>query len=160
MTADHQDSSLALPVDDSTLDPAQLASDDNQAESEEPAEATQSENIDPRHVKRIRRMQLLFAHQASDGKSVHESTDFFQKFEELKAEIDQEIEVAAPEWPLDQMNQVDLAILRTILLEHKVKKTPVKVLIDEAIEIAREYGTESSPKFINGVLGKILIDSN
>lgn len=167
MIADPQDISLSPVVDDSVQNQSQVADEIEPAKEEKDETLRQASSndqpetpVDPRHLKRIHRMQLIFAYQASDGKSVHESPDFFEKFAEFKDEIDQQIQTAAPEWPLDQMNQVDWAILRTILLEHKVKKTPVKVLIDEAIEIAREYGTESSPKFINGVLGKILIDSN
>lgn len=114
--------------------------------------------IDPRHEKRIHRMQQLFAFAVGSDRAISDKkliADFL-----LQREIiDQRIALSAPEWPLTQMNQVDLAILRTVLLEHAVQKTPIKVLIDEAIELAKEFGTESSPKFVNGVLGKVLIDS-
>ena len=75
-------------------------------------------------------------------------------------EIDSVITKAAPDWPIEQMNKVDLAVLRTILLESLVKKTPKKVLIDEAVEIAKNFSSDSSSRLVNGVLGKILIDSN
>lgn len=114
---------------------------------------------DPRRQKRISRMQVLFAYQATHGQAQEENQDYLQKYLPLAEQIDQMISEAAPEWPLEQMNQIDLAILRVVLLEHLRKKTPKKVLIDEAIEIAKIFGTDSSPKFINGVLGKILIDS-
>lgn len=72
-------------------------------------------------------------------------------------DIDKKIEVAAPEWPVDKIAKIDLAILRLALFELIVeKKEPPKVVIDEAIELAKEYGNEHSSKFINGVLGTVL----
>jgi N utilization substance protein B len=70
--------------------------------------------------------------------------------------IDGYIKEAAPEWPLNQINRVDLAILRLSIFEIKQKVIPYKVAIDEAVELAKEYGSENSPKFINGVLGTVL----
>jgi N utilization substance protein B len=119
-----------------------------------------TDQIDERHQKRVLRMQQLFAFGASKGQSSQLNVQLLQAYQEHTEDIDTSITEAAPEWPLDQMNQIDLAILRSILLESKIKKTPKKVLINEAVEIAKEYGTESSPKFVNGVLGKILIDSS
>lgn len=116
--------------------------------------------IDERHQKRVLRMQQLFAYGASHGKSSQLNPQLLAAFAEHEAAIDKLITEAAPEWPIAQMNQIDLAILRSVLLESILKKTPKKVLINEAVEIAKEYGTDSSPKFINGVLGKILIDSS
>lgn len=71
-------------------------------------------------------------------------------------EIDAIIAKAAPERPLSQVNKVDLAILRMSVFELLSQDTPPKVVIDEAIEIAKEYSTESAPKFINGVLATIV----
>ena len=65
----------------------------------------------------------------------------------------------APEWPLDKLNKTDLAILRLAVYELTItKKEPVKVIIDEAIELAKELGSESSSSFVNGVLGTIVKD--
>jgi len=70
-------------------------------------------------------------------------------------EIDAILTKAAPERPLSQINKVDLAILRMSVFELLSQDTPPKVVIDEAIEIAKEYSTESAPKFINGVLATV-----
>ncbi len=73
-------------------------------------------------------------------------------------EIDELISKCAPEWPLEQVTPVDRNILRIgayELLFGNYKETPPKVAINEAIEIAKSYGSESSPRFINGVLGTI-----
>jgi N utilization substance protein B len=67
--------------------------------------------------------------------------------------IDATIRHCAPEWPLTQINRVDLAILRLALYELITQDTPYKVIIDEAVELAKQYGSDSSAKFINGVLG-------
>jgi N utilization substance protein B len=72
-------------------------------------------------------------------------------------EIDQIIKAAAPEWPLDQIARVDLICLRLAVFElHVAREVPHKVAIDEAIELAKEFGTEQSGKFVNGVLGTIV----
>jgi N utilization substance protein B len=117
------------------------------------------QNIDQRHEKRIRRFQALFSYSFDHETYDPSFASFIGQFKEHQTEIDALIMESAPEWPLDQMNRVDLAVLRATLLESMTKKTPKKVLINEAIELAKDFGTESSPKFVNGVLGKILIDS-
>jgi N utilization substance protein B len=72
-------------------------------------------------------------------------------------EIDKKIASSAPEWPVDKIAKIDLAILRLALYELTVeKKEPPKVIIDEAIELAHEFGNENSSKFVNGVLGTVL----
>ena len=76
------------------------------------------------------------------------------------AQIDQQIIEHASERPLAEINQVDLAIMRLIIFEANTQQTPKKVLVDEAIELAKEYGTDSSSKFVNGVLGKVLLGEN
>lgn len=71
--------------------------------------------------------------------------------------LDAAIADAAPEWPIDKIAKIDLAILRLAVYELTVeKKQPPKVVIDEAIELGKEFGNEHSSQFINGVLGTIL----
>lgn len=106
---------------------------------------------DPRHLRRIRIVQRLFA--ADFIKKPDESVKHI--WEKLP-EIDPVIAEAAPEWPLDKLNRIDLAVLRLATYELLIdKQAPYKVIIDEAIEIAKSYGGQSSPNFINGVLGSI-----
>jgi N utilization substance protein B len=63
----------------------------------------------------------------------------------------------APEWPLDQVAVIDRNILRIALWEFAVAKcTPLKVAINEAIELAKVYGSDSSARFTNGVLGSLV----
>jgi N utilization substance protein B len=69
-------------------------------------------------------------------------------------ELDQMIAPIAPEWPVEQIARVDKTILRMALYELLYEKeTPVKVVINEAVELAKAFGSDSSSKFINGVLG-------
>lgn len=73
-------------------------------------------------------------------------------------EIDKIIEKAAPEWPLDQINIIDRNVLRIGLFEllyAKKDEVPPKVAINEAIELAKSFGGESSGRFVNGVLGTV-----
>jgi len=73
--------------------------------------------------------------------------------------IDAAIEKSAPERPLAQINKIDLAILRLAIYELTVEKNaPYKVIVDEAIELAKQYGADSSPAFTNGVLGKVILE--
>ncbi len=68
---------------------------------------------------------------------------------------------AAPEWPIDQIAKVDRAILRLALYELTLKRdVPPKVVINEAVELAKAFGGENSSKFINGVLGTIYRQSD
>jgi N utilization substance protein B len=72
------------------------------------------------------------------------------------AELDRHIHKHAPEWPLDQMALVDRNILRIALWEFTLShETPVRVAINEAVELAKEFGSDSAPRFVNGVLGAV-----
>lgn len=73
-------------------------------------------------------------------------------------EIDQIIEKAAPQWPIDQIAMVDRAVLRLGIFEllfGNPDEVPPKVAINESIELAKTFGGDSSGKFVNGVLGTI-----
>jgi N utilization substance protein B len=71
-------------------------------------------------------------------------------------EMDKLIARYAPEWPLDQMAVIDRNILRIAIYEFLIaERTPVKVSINEAVELAKTYGSDSAPRFINGVLGTL-----
>ncbi len=74
------------------------------------------------------------------------------------SQIDKIIEKAAPEWPIEQIGIIDRNVLRIGLFEllyGKKDEVPPKVAINEAIELAKNFGGESSGKFINGVLGTV-----
>jgi N utilization substance protein B len=75
----------------------------------------------------------------------------------LTHDLDQLIAKYAPEWPLDQIAAIDRNILRIAFWEFAVyHETPVKVAINEAVELAKQYGSDSAPRFINGVLGTLV----
>ena len=70
--------------------------------------------------------------------------------------IDALLQEAAPAWPLDQMSRVDKSILRLAIFEMlREKDLSPKIVINEAVELAKRFGHDSSPKFVNGVLGTI-----
>lgn len=120
---------------------------------------------DPRHQKRIRLMQQLFAQtfigggEQDEAEQTKEDLETIEKILPELTAIDEQIKQHAPERPLADINQVDLAVLRLIVWEAQHKETPKRVLIDEAVELAKEFGSESSPRFVNGVLGKLLMDN-
>jgi transcription antitermination protein NusB len=75
---------------------------------------------------------------------------------EKRGEIDALIERAAPAWPADQLSPIDRNILRVAIREFLVDNlTPVGAAINEAVEMAKKFGSESSGRFINGVLGTL-----
>jgi N utilization substance protein B len=74
----------------------------------------------------------------------------------IKSTLDHLIANYAPEWPLDQIAAIDRNILRMSLWEFAVSgETPLKVAINEAVELAKLYGSDSAPRFVNGVLGAL-----
>lgn len=74
----------------------------------------------------------------------------------IKATLDEFIAKHAPEWPLDQVATIDRNIIRIALWEFAVyRKTPLKVAINEAVELAKVFGSDSTPRFVNGVLGSL-----
>ncbi|MGD9099558.1 MAG: transcription antitermination factor NusB [Anaerolineae bacterium] len=73
-----------------------------------------------------------------------------------KERLDGMIQRYAPEWPIEQMSPIDRNILRLALFEFGVTaQTPVKVAINEAVELAKLFGSDSAPRFVNGVLGSL-----
>ena len=108
---------------------------------------------DPRHLKREKIIQEIFSFSFNQTRARDKTV---QKIQKSIKKIDNIIKKSAPQWPIDKINKIDLAILRLAVYELIQKKEPIKVIIDEAIELAKKYGTENSPGFINGVLGDIL----
>lgn len=108
---------------------------------------------DPRHQRRRKIVRQLFALSFNQNQGMEEET---KKVWVKRKKIDPLIQETATEWPLEKLNKTDLAILRLAVYELKIeKKEPVKVIIDEAVELAKEMGSENSPSFVNGVLGTI-----
>jgi N utilization substance protein B len=70
-------------------------------------------------------------------------------------EVDHLIRQAAPQWPIQQMAKADVNILRLAVYELSRGQAPLKVVINEAVELAKMYGGESSPRFVNGVLATV-----
>lgn len=109
--------------------------------------------LDPRHKKRQKIVEDLFKYDFHK-QPVAPATKLI--IDNLVV-IDEKIKNAAPEFPLEKINKTDLAILRLATYELIIdKKEPPKVVLDEAIELAKEYGGENSPAFINGALGNII----
>jgi N utilization substance protein B len=129
--------------------------------------------FDPRHQSRIIAIQKLFEKLFQESSSdvtieeianLGETEDYNKELTitlvkgvlENAEEIDEIIKKYAKERPLEQLSKTDHQILKIAIFEGFISKiTPPKVATDEAIELAREFGGESSGKFVNGVLGKL-----
>lgn len=131
-----------------------------------------------RHFARVVIMQSVYEWQNRSGdlleivkrnSALHEFPENNQQFIEKVAsgignnieKIEQIITTAAPEWPIAQIAQVDQAILKVAIYELLFdSEVPPKAVINEAVEIAKQYGGDSSYKFINGVLGSVFRSSS
>lgn len=131
---------------------------------------------DPRHVARAVALQHLFTELIAHG-NAFEDNDLLLELDAAElnsdltheivegvkahlADIDPIIQELAPAWPISQIAPVDLIILRMGIWEGFIAKfdtpTPPKVVIDQCIELAKEFGGPSSRSFVNGVLGNLL----
>jgi N utilization substance protein B len=109
---------------------------------------------DPRHLKRIDVFKSLFAGTFTPQLEHPTRVD---KIQANIQKIDDIVQKCAPEWPLAQINRVDLAVLRQAVYELLIKtETPTKVIIDEAVEIAKRYGGKTSSSFVNGALASAI----
>ncbi len=89
-----------------------------------------------------------------------EANEFMRKIVrgtlESGEEVDKMVAESAPEWPVNELAVIDRNILRLALWELLIwGETPVKVAINEAVELAKRYGSDSAPRFVNGVLGTL-----
>ncbi len=113
---------------------------------------------DPRHLKRIATFKSLFAGTFTDQP---EKPSRVEKINANITQIDDIIQKCAPEWPISQINRIDLAVLRQAVYELLFKtQTPTKVIIDEAVEIAKRYGGKTSSSFVNGALAAAITHTN
>lgn len=107
---------------------------------------------DPRHQKRVRIVQQLFA----DSFGAKSISTRYQDIKKRQQDIDALIAKTAPQFPVEKIARIDVAILRLAVFELLfLKKEPARVVIDEAVELAKEFGGEGSPAFVNGVLGAL-----
>lgn len=140
---------------------------------------TEKQQKDPRHIARLIALQYLFMKQIISKNKISDSSPFepnailefinekkydhklyieiVEGVSDKKEEIDSIIQEKAPTWPIDQINQIDLILLRIAIWEGKYRKgTPPKVVINEAVQLAKEISADSSSGFINGVLASVL----
>lgn len=129
-----------------------------------------------RHLGRIVALQSLYEYDFREGKDmdikavternlkqyasaigdvdfVHDVT---REVVKRQAELDAILAPAAPEWPVEQIARIDRAVLRLAIYELVIKQeVPPKVIINEAVELAKSFGGDNSSKFVNGVLGTV-----
>lgn len=107
-----------------------------------------------------RRPETVLKRLMSEADFSEENTVFIRELVEGAVrnsdEIDGNIQKFAPAWPVEQIAMVDRNILRLAIFEILFdNKVPVKVAVNEAVELAKTFGSENSAKFINGVLGSV-----
>ena len=101
-------------------------------------------------------LQMAMDAEPKDATTRMTAIDIAHKAWEYRKQADAWIERLAPQWPVKRQPSVDRNLLRLALWELTGRDTPPKVVVDEAIELAKQYSTESSPAFVNGVLDAVL----
>ena len=97
------------------------------------------------------------ANEITNKNAVEYIKDAVLGIEQNREEIVQKIEKnLKSEWKIDRISKVDLAILKLAIYEIKYKDIPFKVVINEAVELAKKYGEDSSKNFVNGILASIV----
>ena len=120
---------------------------------ESPCYQGMKKKSDPRHLKRKKIIQALFSWQFQPKKKPAILKGIISNLDE----IDKTIASSAPDRPTTQINKIDLAILRLAAFELIIERqVPPKVCVDEAVELGKEFGSDSSAAFINGALGKLI----
>lgn len=121
---------------------------------------------DSRHLKRLERLTALFSWQffqdlGPETASQTDQSQFFPIIEiiPLIPRLDAIILHYAPKHGLESFNKMDLAILRQALYELEYTQTPAAVIVDEAVEFSKEYGSEDTAHFVHGVLGNHIDDT-
>lgn len=111
--------------------------------------------MDPRHELRVKIVQQLFALSFPKGK-IRLKNAKTKEIIKNNSKINDFIRKFAPKYPIDKIAKVDLAILQLAVYELMIeKKQPPKVIINEAVELAKEMGSDKAFGFVNAVLGKI-----
>jgi N utilization substance protein B len=108
---------------------------------------------------------VVLQQRLSDVEMSNELADFVRQIVFSILPLTESLDIAiakyAPEWPFDQIAAIDRNILRIATWEFAVNgETPVKVAINEAVELAKLYGSDSAPRFVNGVLGSLADHEN
>ena len=117
-----------------------------------------------RRMSRIQTLQLLFESDLRDSYNQEDDNNISTEFTNLLItgikkniiDIDKNIKKYAPDWPINQMPIIDKNILRVAIYEIIYEDAIPKVIANESVELAKLFGSESSPKFINGVLGSLI----
>lgn len=115
--------------------------------------------MDKRHQRRADIVQKLFSltFEGPDKDQIIGTDPYFRDLVSHIEDIDNMIHEHAPRYPLADIARIDLSILRLGIYEMLYEKSnPPKVIIDEAVRLAKEYGNERSYSFVNGVLGSVL----
>lgn len=100
-----------------------------------------------------------FATLESEGDVKNYAIQIAETFQKNNAEIDEIIKSYSTGWDFDRLVKMDKDILRIALSELLyIKEAPMKVIVDEAVELAKKYSTEDSSSFVNGVLAKVIVD--
>ena len=117
--------------------------------------------MDKRHTRRRKIAQELFAASFINESSKTEISDRTKEILKHSEELDTQIALFAQKFSIDKIARADVSILRLALFELLIeKKTPPRVIINEAVELAKEIGGETSPGFVNAVLGKVYENKN
>ena len=123
-------------------------------------EADFRSSLDLNTVKDIYRRHINNVEKNKEDENAKFTLEIIEKTINNIKEIDTIIINAAPDWPIEQIATLDRNALRLAIAELNYFETPPKVIINEAVELAKTFGSQASPKFVNGVMGTVYRESN
>lgn len=123
-------------------------------------EADFRNSLDLKTVKDIYHRHINNVEKNKEDENAKFTLEIIEKTINNIKEIDAIIINAAPDWPIEQIATLDRNALRLAIAELNYFETPPKVIINEAVELAKTFGSQASPKFVNGVMGTVYRESN
>lgn len=106
-------------------------------------------------VESLDHLEELFELLEADEDAASGARKLIRAYREMHERIDDEIQSAATQWDLHRISPVERNVIRVAVVELARQSAPVKVVMNEAIEIAKEFGGKDSPRFVNGVLDEL-----
>lgn len=119
--------------------------------------------MDASEVGGLDALRLYFGHLREGEGAINEEEERFARelvtgFESKRADVDERIRAVSHHWRLERMTRVDRNILRLATIELMLEEVPVRVTLNEAVELAKRFGSEGSAGFVNGILDRIASD--
>lgn len=118
-------------------------------------------SLEVQKCENLEQINVYLENSSIQGKDKENIKDTVLKIIELDSNLKEQISKnLKSEWNIDRISKINMSILKIAIYEIIYIKIPYKVVINEAVELAKKYGEETSPSFINGILASVIKDNN